>query len=183
MRLARCYVRHQSLILDLAIISQTILCLLKVPLVVCDMSDMHIPLRSGSPNTRSKVVTIILKWRRPLIVSLDIGLIILANYLAFWLRFDGNIPAMEWGLFVQLLPWLVVVRGVVFFAFRLNEGLWRYTSLWDLQNIVTGVMTSTLLFYGLAHWAMGVTEYPRSIFVIDAILLIGFTTGCDSPEG
>ena len=181
-RLARFYVRHQSLILDLAIISQTILCLLKVPLVVCDMSDMHIPLRSGSPNTRSKVVTIILKWRRPLIVSLDIGLIILANYLAFWLRFDGNIPAMEWGLFVQLLPWLVVVRGVVFFAFRLNEGLWRYTSLWDLQNIVTGVMTSTLLFYGLAHWAMGVTEYPRSIFVIDAILLIGFTTGVRLPR-
>lgn len=181
LRLAKFYVRHQSLMLELAIIAQTILCLLRIPLVVCDVPGLRV-LRSGSPHVRPKLLTLILKWRRPLIVLLDIGLIILANYLAFWLRFDGAIPALEWNLFIHLLPWLVVVRGLVFFAFRLNEGLWRYTSLWDLQNIMTGVLAGTLIFYAWVHWAMGVTEYPRSIFIIDAILLIGFMTGIRLPR-
>ena len=107
---------------------------------------------------------------------------ILANDLAFGLRFDGSIPDVEWGIFLQALPWLVRSVRAVFFLFRLNEGLWRYTSLWDLQNIVIGVLTSTGLLSDGCYWGMGVTDYPRSIFIIDAILLIGFMAGVRLPR-
>ena len=118
-----------------------------------------------------------MRWRKPIIVVLDVILIILANYFAFVLRYDGSIPEGEIQIFEQTVLALVAIRGVAFALFGLNEGLWRYTSIWDLQNIIGGVLTSTVVFYGWVHWVMDLYSYPRSIFAIDAILLIGFLAG------
>jgi FlaA1/EpsC-like NDP-sugar epimerase len=119
----------------------------------------------------------LLRYRRPIIVLLELSLVALANYQAFWLRFDGVIPQEQMALFVRMLPWLIVVRGSTFMVFRLYEGLWYYTSLWDLRNIVAGVFTSTIIFYGLIHWGFATVQYPRSIFIVDAILLVCFLAG------
>ena len=181
-RLARFYVQHASTILDLAIVIQTLLCLLKIPVVVCDLPDLQVARPSQATDFGPRCLAFILKWRRPLIVLLDMGLMALANYLAFWLRFDGRIPETEWGTFLLILPWVLAIRTVAFIMFRLNEGLWRYTSLWDLRNIVVGVVSSTLVLYAWTRWGMGVREYPRSIFIIDAILLISFSAGVRLPR-
>ncbi len=115
--------------------------------------------------------------RRPISVLLHAGLIVLSNYWAFWLRFDGAIPDQFAGLGLRLLPWLVVVRLVSFIPFRLFEGLWKYTSLWDLRNILLGVSLSSFLFYLIAVFSADVLHYPRSIYIIDAVLLICLMTG------
>lgn len=181
-RLAKLYVRHASLLLDLAIIVQTCLCLVGIPVLVYELTGLQPSVGTAQWSPGKRIRSFILKWRRALIVMLDLGLIILANYLAFWLRFDGAIPVEEIERFVRMLPWLVAIRGVAFAVFRLNEGLWRYTSIWDLQNIVAGVLTGTVAFYGVVHWGMGMADYPRSIFFIDSILLIGFVTGVRLPR-
>lgn len=123
------------------------------------------------------MTSVILKYRRPIVVAIHIALIVLANYLAFWLRFDGMVPYHQSTIWVQMLPWLVVIRGLSFVPFRLYEGLWRYAGIWDLRNIICGVLASTPLFYVVVHWGFGLTQYPRSIFVIDSILLIFFLGG------
>jgi FlaA1/EpsC-like NDP-sugar epimerase len=99
------------------------------------------------------------------------GLIVLSNYAAFWLRFDGFIPDYERQLFFEAVAWLVAIRGIVFIPFRLYEGLWRYTSISDLWNILLGVGLSTGIFYLLVHGYFGMV-YPRSIFFVDTLLLI-----------
>jgi FlaA1/EpsC-like NDP-sugar epimerase len=118
------------------------------------------------------VTKIILEYRRLVVAGVNLFSIIVANYLAFWLRFDGVMTSSTLQLFTQTLLWLVVVRGVIFIPFRLYEGLWRYTGIWDLRNIVAGVFCSTLLFYWLVYWGLDMEAYPRSIFIIDSVLLI-----------
>ncbi len=118
-----------------------------------------------------------MKPRRPLIVGLHIVLVVLANYCAFWLRFDGVIPEREFRWFVEMLPWLIAIRALTFIPYQLYEGIWRYTSIWDLRNIILGVLTSTAGFYVLVHGFLGLTGYPRSVFLVDSVLLICFLGG------
>src|SRR5687768_6348870 len=95
----------------------------------------------------SRLTRIMLGYRRGLVVVIQLSLAAVCNYLALLLRFDGEIPLAEQQLYYQMLPWLLSIRGLIFVPFRLYEGLWRYTGMWDLQNIAGVIATSTLAFY------------------------------------
>ena len=115
---------------------------------------------------------LLVKYRIGPVIGLHIALIALSQYMAFLLRFDGAIPEPEFALFVSLLPWLLVIRGLTFVPFRLYQGLWRYTGIWDLSQIIGGVLTSSVLFFTWVYLVLGWVNYPRSILIIDAMLLI-----------
>jgi FlaA1/EpsC-like NDP-sugar epimerase len=119
----------------------------------------------------------LLRFRLPLIVTIHLVLIGLANYLAFWLRFDGTIPDWAMGLFLQTLPLLVVIRMLIFIPFRLYHGMWQYTSIWDLKNIIASSILGTAVFFVAVQWGVGLEGYPRSIYMLDTILLIGLLGG------
>ncbi len=114
----------------------------------------------------------LLRFRLPLIVAIDLGLIALANYLAFWLKFDGIIPDWAMGLFVQMLPLLLVIRLLVLLPFRLYQGMWKHTSIWDLKNIIASSILGMAVFYGAVRWGIGLEHYPQSIYILDTVLLI-----------
>ncbi len=117
------------------------------------------------------------RFRLPLVIAGHVLLIALANYLAFWLRFDGSIPDRELRSLLLGLPWLLLARVLVFERFRLFEGLWRYTSLWDLRNLIVATGLSSVLFFVVIRFILQIHGYPRSIFVIEAILAIFFLGG------
>lgn len=177
LRLAKLYIRHMSLRFDLAIVLQTLLHIARLPVVVFTLPELKSTVEPPVTSPWTSLSCFIMRWRKPIIVVLDVILIILANYFAFVLRYDGSIPEGEIQIFEQTVFALVAIRGVAFALFGLNEGLWRYTSIWDLQNIIGGVLTSTVVFYGWVHWVMDIYSYPRSIFAIDAILLVGLLAG------
>src|SRR5262245_30122063 len=126
---------------------------------------------------RQAVSRVIYRYRRAQIVLLHVGLVLLANYLAFLLRFGGRLTHDVSPAFLDGLPWLVAIRMLTFTPFRLYAGLWRYTGIWDLRNIVGAVTLSSLAFYGWAHWGLGLAEYPATALVVDSLLLIFFTGG------
>lgn len=113
----------------------------------------------------------LVRFHRALSLLLQLGLVILSNWLAFVLRFDAALPAWAWQAFVQTLPLLLVTRALAFVPFRLYQGLWRYTSVHDAMMMLGGIGTSSAAFFLLMQSPLGPDVYPRSIFVIDAVLL------------
>ena len=122
-------------------------------------------------------LNVVARSRRFISVLLHAGLIVLANLAAFWLRFDGDIPADYWHVAATTLPFVVIVRMALFVPFRLFEGLWKYTSLWDLRNIILGVSTSTVALYAVEKLVAPYPGYPRLIYIIDALLLVLLLSG------
>ncbi len=181
LRLAKLYVRHASFRLDFAIIVQTLLRIVNLPAVVCELPEWRAAQQFPPVSLLTRVSSSIGKWRRPIIVMLDVAMIILANYLAFVLRFDGTVPPEEVRSFQQTVLWLVGIRGVTFALFGLNESRRRYTSIWDLQKILGGVLASTIIFYVWVYLVLGIAGYPHSIFVIDSVLLVGLLAGVRLP--
>src|SRR4051794_1013123 len=119
---------------------------------------------------------LILRFRHGLAIGLQLMLVVVSNRIAFQLRFDGDVPGWALVAFWQMLPLLVIIRAFTFFPLRLYEGFWRYTSFYDLQSLAGAVTGSSLLFYLVAVSPFGPPTYPRSIFIIDAgvlVLLLG----------
>jgi FlaA1/EpsC-like NDP-sugar epimerase len=124
--------------------------------------------------THSRLIT---AARRPATVALQLIFVALSQWLAFLLRFDGDLQPPVAELFWQTLPWLVGIRAAAFIGFRLNEGLWRYASLYDLRAIVSAVVASSFAFYLTTWLPFGPPVYPISIFVIDALVLMLLLAG------
>jgi FlaA1/EpsC-like NDP-sugar epimerase len=129
---------------------------------------------------RSRVrmaVAAILPYRRPMVVALHLLVIVVANYLAFDLRFDNPMPPEQFLNFLTMLPWLLVIRGFIFLPCGLYEGMWRYTGIWDLRNIIIGAVLSTGVFVAATRWGFGLDSYPRSVFIVDTLILIMLVGG------
>ncbi len=114
--------------------------------------------------------------RRLLILITDLALIITAYFLAFWLRFDGNIPAEQMALFINTLPLVIIIRTAALLYFRLYSGMWRYASINDLVSIVKAVSVGSAVLV-LPVFFAHVPGYPRSVFIIEWFLLIVFLGG------
>ena len=113
----------------------------------------------------------LVKYRRPYVVLIHLAIIAAANYGAFWLRFDGSIPPDEYAIWMRMFPLIFVTQAFAFVPFRLYEGLWRYTSIWDLKNITQAVCFSQTLVYLVTRCFFG-SAYSRAALIIDSILLV-----------
>jgi len=105
-----------------------------------------------------------------LMIFLDAFLVGTAYALAFLLRFEGQVPPREWMHFRNTLPYIVPLKLILFALFGLYRGMWRYTSLMDLVNILK---TSLVSSAGLALFILMTYQFrgfPRSVFVLDWIL-------------
>jgi FlaA1/EpsC-like NDP-sugar epimerase len=150
-------------------------------MLVTNASARPVSTRSVDRGVRApRLAAVVAGWivpcRRPLIVAFHLVLIAVAHYLALWLRYDGEIPEVARATFQQALPWMVFVYGGTFAPFGVYHGLWRYTGLWELQQIVAAVVTGSLICYGAASW-LGMFDYGRSVPAIGAVLLVALTGG------
>ncbi len=101
-----------------------------------------------------------------------------AWYLAYWLRFNTEIPAYNVPNMIGSMLWVVPLQGVAFFSLGMYRGMWRYAGVPDLTRIVFAVLSSTLLIalilLILPHQEPPV---PRSVLLLDPLLLVLFLGG------
>lgn len=109
--------------------------------------------------------------RSTIVFLCDIVLAGMAWYLSFLLRFNFSIPPeFTHSLFVTL-PWVIAAQAVVFRLLGLYQGIWRFASLPDLQQLVRSVAVAALCAPLLILLLMPVVV-PRSVYALDPILLI-----------
>jgi len=118
-----------------------------------------------------------LRPRVILVTGVQVALVLLANQIAFSLRFEGQIPPDYWKLAWQGLPLVGLVYGIGFWGFGIQRGLWRYVGFHDLKLILSAGFVSTVVLFGLLHGLLGWTAYPRSVIILTGLLSIVFLGG------
>lgn len=159
LRLAKEYVRRASVFYDLELILTTVFSLLYPDRTLDRFLDSLAP------------------HRYPIAAAVQSLLLILANYLAFSLRFGGQIPAGEYDLFLASIPALLAIRLICFYPFRLYRGLWRYVGIQDLQSIASSITLSSAVWWILTRLVPPLYSYPRSVIVLDWILSLTLLVG------
>ena len=118
-----------------------------------------------------------LRYRRLMVVTTHLVLVVASYWLAFVLRFDRMIPRAYWSLFVTTLGPLLVFRLGAFAFFRLYSGWWRYVGISDMVALVKAIAISSALFTALLVFTGQAYQYPRSVIVIDAVFTLFFIGG------
>jgi len=108
--------------------------------------------------------------RRAFLMLIDTSAIALSFFGAFLLRFDFNIPSEFLSLLISWLPVFIGIQLIFFNISGFYNVIWRFTSVWEMLNIIKSVTISSLtgiVFLGLIQgWA----GYPRSVILIFYIL-------------
>lgn len=111
------------------------------------------------------------------VVAHDLFMTWLAWISCFYIRYSiwPESPSVElWSIEIAAI---LLIQGVICFAFNMYRGLWRFASVPDLMNLVKSAIIGTLaiaLFLVLLNWLDGI---PRSLFLMYPVLLVLFWGG------
>jgi FlaA1/EpsC-like NDP-sugar epimerase len=112
-----------------------------------------------------------------IILCIDVLLLATAWYGSHLVRFDFAIPIENLNS-LKLLPYIVIVKIAVFYFFDLYRGMWRYTSISDLLNVIKATSISSLLIISFILFKARFIGFARSVFIIDwcftILLIAGF---------
>ena len=101
-----------------------------------------------------------------LFILVDTFVIILSLIGAYLLRFDFLIPTEFISNAYYFLIVLLFSKLSVNVVFNVYSGLWRYTSIPDLLNILKASLAGTIVSAALTLMVLGFFAIPRSIFFI-----------------
>jgi len=106
----------------------------------------------------------------------DALLVFATYYLAYYIRFDGTVPSEYLSTWQKTVPWIIPVKLICFVFFAMYRGMWRYTSLYDLINVVKACILSSTVIIVLLAITTRFAGISRGVLIIDfflTFLLIG----------
>ena len=123
----------------------------------------------------NKLSQLLMRHRTLCVLLFQALLVFCALALACLLRFEFTLPNRL--LFLSAAPILILIRLGAIRCFHLHYGWWRYTGVGDAVNLVKAVGLGTIVFFVFVRCLLGVTAFPRSIYVLEAILTANFLAG------
>jgi FlaA1/EpsC-like NDP-sugar epimerase len=112
-----------------------------------------------------------------ILLALDVAMVLAAHWMAYLTRFEGGIPPWHMERLIALLPVVAVVKPGCFFFFRLYRGMWRYTSLPDLVNVLKAVTASSFILFAWLVLTRHFAGFSRSVFLLDWLYTFIFIAG------
>lgn len=122
---------------------------------------------------------------RWIVMLLDVFIAILSLTLAYFIRFDfytdSATIAKEWDYLKEVLPFVLILKPIVFYFFKIHKGIVRHTSLEDVKRIFFALLT-----YSLIISAAGIIRYnffderyilPTSIIIVEFLASLLFMIG------
>ncbi len=130
----------------------------------------------GKLKEKSKIAQIIFK--KIFFILIDIISIALAWFGSYWLRFSFAIPPKNLEQAITLFPWILGIQLFFLLLLRLDRLIPRFISLPDLMRIASYGLFSTLSSaFFIFIFNQGFAGFPRSIPILDYLLLVLFTGG------
>ena len=106
-----------------------------------------------------------------LVVLNDIIVFFFASYFSLLIKFDFSIPP---GFFNKIPPQLILslalYKIVLFMFFSSYKGMYRYTSIWDLLNVVKANLIYSLSIFIIITSFYGYNVVVFSFLILDFIL-------------
>jgi FlaA1/EpsC-like NDP-sugar epimerase len=95
-----------------------------------------------------------------------------AYFAAYVIRFDGAVPRNELHTIEATVVWVISIKLVFLFSFGIYRGMWRYTGVHDLLNLVKGIAASTAMILFIILFLYRFHGFSRGVFVIDFLLCL-----------
>jgi UDP-GlcNAc:undecaprenyl-phosphate GlcNAc-1-phosphate transferase len=125
---------------------------------------------SGLVRDRGWLRTFVANPRRLVESLVDFALITASFAAAYYLRLQGGGSAYQRHIFLISLAVVLAVRYAAFIPFGLYRGVWRYAGARDAASIVSAVVISEVVAYLILEATQTWGTFPRSIFIIDALI-------------
>ena len=119
---------------------------------------------------------VVVRYRRALVIAVHLALWTLAYAGAFLLRFEFEIPPAYFRDAPVLLGTMLAIRTIVHWRLGLFHGLWRYSGMRDLTQLVKAVTFSTAAFVVALAFISHFT-FPRTVIVLEWLLSITLVGG------
>jgi len=109
--------------------------------------------------------------RRLLEVVLDLFLISMAYYLAFFTRYGLSMTQDELMLYLRTLPFAYAGTYISFFVFGVYRGLWRYIGVDDLVRFLKSAVGAAVLMILPVILLPSTRGYPAMLLIFYAVFL------------
>ena len=105
-----------------------------------------------------------------LFLSADMLIIGASLYLSYALRFDFAIPDHYFNDLGYVFIILLFSKISSFLIFKLYQGMWRFTSISDLINVLKSTFIASLFSISVILLILGPNAVPRTVLLIDYML-------------
>src|ERR687888_108199 len=119
---------------------------------------------------RSWLRTFVANPRRLVESLVDFALVTASFAAAYYLRLQGSGTPYDRHIFLVSLAVLLAVRYAAFIPFGLYRGVWRYAGARDAASVVGAIVVSEVVAYLILDATQVWGPFPRSIFIIDALV-------------
>lgn len=112
-----------------------------------------------------------------MMIGLDISLINLSVLLAYLMRFVKSLPTgyIEFYI-INMAVWVTITKLIVFYVMGLYRPIWKYAGLDDIITVFIAVCAANGIII-VAIYLLGLTQVPRSIYLIATLLDFIFILG------